>query len=77
MTLNSMDKILLAFEYGLILSEAAKELGIEVNSELSEKAEEVIKAEFETRTIEDLAKDMNVNILAILQPNTENKKATE
>ena len=72
-----MDKILLAFEYGLVLSEVAKELGIDVNHELSEKAEEVIKAEFETRTIEDLAKDMNVNILAILQPNTENKKATE
>jgi hypothetical protein len=77
MTQNNMEKTLLAFEYGLVLSQSAKSLGIDVDSTLTEKAEAMMKDEFETKSLEELANNMIPNILSVLEPSTENKKATD
>ena len=74
---NNMEKTLLAFEYGLVLSEVAHQLNIEADSTLTEKAETMLKSEFESKSNEDLAKDMHANILSVFEPSTDNKKATE
>ena len=39
-------KLFLAFEYGVILSEVAKEQGIELTPEIIERAEKMIENEF-------------------------------
>lgn len=58
-------KILLAFEYGLNLSEVAREMKIELTAEHVIRAEEMMKSEFSTQTASFLAGNMNVNILSV------------
>jgi hypothetical protein len=61
-------KLLLAFEYALILSQTAKELGIILTPEIAKKMEEIIKKEFPWKTPERLSIDMVVNIMSALEP---------
>lgn len=61
-------KLLLAFEYGMMMSEAAKDLKVPLTRELMERAEEVIMGEFPKKDAETLAFDMGPNLLAIFAP---------
>jgi len=64
----SKKKLLLAFEYGVILSEVAKEKNIPLTSEITGRMEEIIKKEFIKKNPTRLSVDMIVNILASFEP---------
>lgn len=61
-------KLLLAFEYAIILSKVAKDNNIELTPEIIKRAEELISKEFRIQTPTRLSTQMEVNLLAILQP---------
>lgn len=69
--LYSNKKLLLAFEYGLILGESARDKGIELTPEIVARAEEIIQKEFVKNNSLQLAKDMIPNILAMFEPDLE------
>lgn len=58
----------LAFEYGIILTETARSLNVEVNKDLVERMERVINGEFPTHTPEHLAVNMLPLVMAALEP---------
>ena len=60
-------KLLLAFEYGVVLSQVAKEQGIEVTPELVERCEKVISKEFTEKNGVRIALDMVPNLLASIE----------
>ncbi len=60
-------KLLLAFEYGVILSQVAKDRGIEITPEMIQKAETMIENEARTRSTSKMATDMEPNILSIFE----------
>lgn len=60
-------KLLLAFEYGVILTQVAKERGIEVTPEFVQKAEVMIENEFKTKTPTQIAVEMEPNLLSIFE----------
>lgn len=60
-------KLLLAFEYGVILTQVAKDRGVEVTPEMVKKAEIMIENEARTRTASKMATDMEPNILSIFE----------
>ena len=60
-------KVLLAFEYGVILSESTQALGVKLTPEITAKAETMIVGEFSTKTVEELAADMGPNILSAFE----------
>lgn len=62
-------KLLLAFEYGTILSETAKKMNIELTPEIMERAEKIIVSEFKSNTPTKLSTDMVPIILAIFETN--------
>lgn len=62
-------KLLLAFEYGVVISEVAKEKGVDLSAEISNRAEEIICKEFDTKGPERLAIEMIPNILAVFETN--------
>lgn len=64
----SRKKLLLAFEYGVILSQVALENNIKVTPEMMKRAEELIIPEFTDSTPTRLSTQMVPNLLAILQP---------
>lgn len=65
----SRKKLLLAFEYGLILGEVAKAQGVEVNPQLVERIEEIISQEFPRKSASKLACEMELNLLAAFETN--------
>ncbi len=60
-------KLLLAFEYGVVLADVAKQKGVEVTPELVKKAEKVIEQEFKTQSPTRLSVEMTQNLLAIFE----------
>ena len=60
-------RVLLAFEYGVVLAETAQVLKIELTPEITAKAEVMIIGEFSTRTANELATDMAPNILSVFE----------
>lgn len=60
-------KLLLAFEYGVILADVAKQKGVEITPELMERAEIVIENEFKIQTPTRLSVDIVQNLLAIFE----------
>jgi len=60
-------KVLMAFEYGVLIAEAAKELNVELTPEIIKNAEVMIVGEFSSRTVEELATDMLPNILSAFE----------
>ena len=60
-------KLLLAFEYGVILSQVAKEHNVELTPEIVKRAEQVLINEFQTKSPTKLAVEMTPNILAIFE----------
>jgi len=64
----SENKLLLGFEYGVVLSDVAKEKNIPLTAEIVGRMEEIIKKEFRKKNPTRLSVDMIVNILASLEP---------
>ena len=67
--LYNKQKLLLAFEYGIVLGDVAKQKGVEVTPELVKRAEELIEKEFRANTASYNATHMIPNILAIFETN--------
>ncbi len=61
-------KVLLAFEFAIVLSDAANQLKIEMTREIVKRAEDLLKKEMEKGTAEDFACQMGVFVLAVLEP---------
>ena len=60
-------KLLLAFEYGVVLSGAAKDRGVELDKWMVEKAEKMLLNEFERVDTTQIAVDMIPNILSVFE----------
>lgn len=60
-------KLLLAFEYGMVLAKSAYEMKHEITTELMEKAEIMVEGEFRSQNAEQLAVDMAQNILSAFE----------
>jgi len=66
-------KLLLAFEFGVILRDAAESLDVRVTPEMVIKAEDLLLNECRTGTAEKFACNMTMYTLAVLQPPVDNK----
>lgn len=66
--LYSNKKLLLALEYGIILSEVAKSSGTDLTPEMIKKMEEIVLNEFPKHKAMTLAVEMDPNILAVFEP---------
>lgn len=60
-------KLLLAFEYGVVLATTAQKHGVEVTPDLIKKAEAMIEGEFRIQTPTRLAVDMVPNLLTAFE----------
>jgi len=60
-------KLLLAFEYGVILSDVAKDRGIPLTPEIVARCEDIIEKEFTSKSSTRVALDMVPNILASME----------
>lgn len=60
-------KILLAFEYGLNLSEVAREMKIDLTADHIKRAEEMIENEFKTQNASFLAGNMTPNLMTVFE----------
>jgi len=60
-------KLLLAFEYGLVLSETARSRGIELTAEHVERAETMLINEFQSFNASRLAGHMVPNIMTVFE----------
>ena len=69
-------KLRLAFEYGLVIADVAKQREIILTPEIIIRAEEIIIKEFSSKSATKVACDMEPNILAILEPMLDNKDVT-
>lgn len=63
----SIEKIRLAFEYGLTIQRVAYEQKVEMTPEIVERAERVIESEFKSQTPTFLALNMVPIILSIFE----------
>lgn len=61
-------KALLAFEFAVVLSDAAKDLGVPMTKEIVTEAEKIIENELGPKSAENFACNMNVYVLALLKP---------
>lgn len=64
----SEKKLLLAFEYGMMMSTVAIEQKVTLSREIMERAEEIVKKEFRKKTCSKLAIETLPNILAMFEP---------
>ena len=62
-------KLLLAFEYGIIMRDTAEQQGIELTPAMVKKAEEMILNEFPNKSPTRLSIETLANILAMFEPN--------
>jgi hypothetical protein len=67
----NQQKLLLAFEYGVIIGDVARERGMVVTPEMVKKAEEMILSEFLSKSPERLSVEMIPNILATFETKLE------
>ncbi len=61
-------KTILAFEFAIVLSDVAKDMGIPMTREIVERAENLLDAELAKETAEHFAGHMNILALAVLEP---------
>ncbi len=61
-------KAILAFEFAVVLSDAAKDMGIPMTREIVLRAEDVLKEELGKRTAEEFSCQMSVLTLAVFEP---------
>ncbi len=66
--LYNKTKLLLAVEYGIILSETAKKRGVKLTPEMVKKMEEIVANEFTNKSTEKVGLEMEPNILAVFEP---------
>lgn len=64
----SNKKLITAFEYGLMMGSVAKDTGIELTKEISQRMENIILKEFPKKKWEQLNTDMMVNLIAAFEP---------
>jgi len=57
-------QLLLAFEYGIVMSDVAKNMKVKLTAEIVSRFEEIIVKEFSTKEYEKVALEMVPNILA-------------
>jgi len=62
------EKLILAIEYGIILSETAKARNIKLTPEMVKKMEEIVLNEFKNKSASRVALEMEPNILAVFEP---------
>jgi len=62
-------KLILSFEWGVILADVAKKQNIELTPEIIERAEKIIVNEFQSKSPTQLAGHMEVILLAIFETN--------
>lgn len=67
--LYNKQKLLLAFEYGLTISEVARDKGVPLTPEIVKRAEDIISKEFKGQTAAYCATHMVPNILAVFETN--------
>lgn len=60
-------KLLLAFEYGVVIARTAMEQGRELTPELIEKAEIMVENEARTQTASRFATQMTPNVLSVFE----------
>lgn len=60
-------KLLLSFEYGVVMAETAQKMKVEMTPELIEKAERMIEGEFTRKSAENLAGQIVPNILSAFE----------
>lgn len=60
--------LMLAYEFGLILSEVAKENNIEVTRDISERAEKILINEIRTKGWKKTVLNMLPLVMAVLEP---------
>ena len=60
-------KLLLAFEYGVVMAETARQQGVELTPELIEKAERMLEGEFPSTSASRLATNIVPNILTAFE----------
>lgn len=65
--LFSREKILLSFEYGLVIAEVAMKQKVKLTPELVEKAERMIEGEFQKKSIDRLAIEMIPNVMSVFE----------
>lgn len=70
-------KLFLAFEYGLALSEVARETKTELTPDIVERAEDILLDACTHGTAERVAVDMIPNILASFEPKEDNKSVVD
>ena len=63
-------KILLAFEYGILLSDVAKKKKVKMTPGLVRRAEEMIQNEFATQTASHLSGNIVPNLLTVFEIDT-------
>ena len=61
-------KLRLAFEFGVIMSEGAKEMKIELTPEIVIRAEEILLDQAKTKSAQEFANQMNGCLLAAFEP---------
>jgi len=70
--LFSKKKLLLAFEYGLILSETARLNNIELTPEIVKRCEDMLINEFKSKNPTKLSLETHANILSIFETDAGN-----
>lgn len=58
----------MAFEFGVVLSDVAKQLGIEMTPEIVKRAEKLLLNEYRNNSASHFACNMNSYTLAVLEP---------
>jgi hypothetical protein len=65
--LHNNKKLLLSFEWGVILADVAKKQNVKLTPEIIERAEKIILQEFQTKSASKLAGEMEVIMLSIFE----------
>lgn len=60
-------KLLLAFEYGLVIAQTAQAQGIELTPEFVKKAEVMLEGEFKSQTPTHLSVNMLPNVMSVFE----------
>ena len=61
------EKILLAFEYGVVLGDVARDMGVSMDPELIKRAEAMIEGEFKNQTASHLSTNIVPNIMTAFE----------
>lgn len=70
-------QLIMSFEFGVTLSECAKDLNVELTRDIVERMEEIVKKELKERTLGKIALDFPALILAAFEPSAEEVKVEE